>query len=124
MIRFIIKRKLLARGSACEQEAFETFDVDCQELEHALLGGFNGTMGYDVRHLAGVEILPSAVPIVQARPEPKGQLSASEVEPLLRALRLAKSAIIQGHTMETKIAANGPTLGSVIDGALGQLETK
>ena len=60
MIRFIIKRKTLDRGSGCEHETFETFDVDVPDLQAALLGGGMDPHGaYNVHHLVGVEVLPA-----------------------------------------------------------------
>lgn len=58
MLRFVIRRKMLDRGSGLASEGLETVDAECPELERVLLGGGTGMDCYDYRELAGVEVLP------------------------------------------------------------------
>jgi hypothetical protein len=59
MLRFIIRRKMLDRGSGLQSEGLETVDAECPELERVLMGGGIGQEQYDYRELAGVEVLPA-----------------------------------------------------------------
>lgn len=62
MIRFIIKRHT-DNARTVGTSTFETLDVECPELEAALLGGGHDYAGsYDLRELVGVEILPKGTP--------------------------------------------------------------
>ena len=58
MLRFVIHRKMLCRGSSLASEGMETVDAECPELERALQGGGTGIDSYDYLELAGVEVLP------------------------------------------------------------------
>jgi hypothetical protein len=58
MLRFVIRRKMLDRGSSLASEGLETVDAECPELERSLQGGGTGIDSYDYRELAGVEVLP------------------------------------------------------------------
>lgn len=60
MIRFVIRRKMLDRGSSLASEGLETVDAECPELERVLLGGGTGMDSYDYREIVGAEVLPSA----------------------------------------------------------------
>lgn len=58
MIRFILKRRTLDRGSGLAAEDYETLDLDVPELEARLLrGGMDPHGAYDRTDFAGVEIL-------------------------------------------------------------------
>lgn len=58
MLRFIIRRRIKDQWSGLSDDGFETLDIDVPELERILSGGGCGEHSYDVRSLAGVEILP------------------------------------------------------------------
>ena len=58
MIRFVIRRKMLDRGSSLASEGLETVDAECPELERVLMGGGTDMDAYDYRELAGAEVLP------------------------------------------------------------------
>lgn len=61
MIRFVIRRRLLDRGTGLATEGLETVDANCPELERVLRGGGLDPHGaYDHREVAGVEVLPDA----------------------------------------------------------------
>jgi len=59
MLRFVIRRRELDRGTGLATESLETVDAECQELESVLRGGGLDRNGaYDYREVAGVEVLP------------------------------------------------------------------
>lgn len=61
MLRFIIKRRICDKWSnGLTTEGFETVDIDVPELERILCSGGCGEGAYDIRDLAGVEILPTS----------------------------------------------------------------
>lgn len=60
MLRFVIRRKMLDRGSSLASEGLETVDAECPELERVLRGGGTGMDSYDYREIVGAEVLPSA----------------------------------------------------------------
>lgn len=63
MIRFIIKRRILSRGTGLESSSFETVDCHAPDLEQTLMGGGHDEAGaYDYRELVGVEVLPQSAP--------------------------------------------------------------
>lgn len=57
MLRLIIRRRMKDSHNGLESEGFETVDMEVPELEQILLGGGMSDSGYDVRELAGVEVL-------------------------------------------------------------------
>lgn len=61
MLRFVIRRRQLDRGTGLATEGLETVAAECPELERVLLGGGLDPHGaYDHREVAGVEVLPCA----------------------------------------------------------------
>ena len=68
MLRMIIRRRYKDHWNGLEMEDFETVDIDIPKLEQILTGGGTSENGYDIRELAGVEVLPPNVK-VQARTE-------------------------------------------------------
>ena len=62
MIRFVIRRKMLDRGSGLASEGLETIDCDVPELQRILMGGGTDQDAYDYRELAGAEVLPADTP--------------------------------------------------------------
>lgn len=67
MLRFIIGRKMKDPEHGFTTSGFETLDIDVPELERALVGGGTGPGCYDIRELAGVEVLPM---VAEAAPLP------------------------------------------------------
>ena len=67
MIRFVIRRKMLDRGSSLASEGFETVDAECPELERVLMGGGTDVEAYDYRELAGAEVLAKRAPLSPER---------------------------------------------------------
>lgn len=60
MLRFVIRRRQLDRGTGLSTDGMETVDAECPELERVLLGGGLDPHGaYDHREVAGVEVLPN-----------------------------------------------------------------
>lgn len=57
MLRFIIRRRVKDQWSGLDDDGLETMDIDVPDLEHVLAGGGFGEHSYDVRTLAGVEVL-------------------------------------------------------------------
>lgn len=60
VIRFIIRRQWRDKYSGCGSDGFETIDIDVPELERILTDGGYGEGHFDMRSLAGAEVL--AVP--------------------------------------------------------------
>jgi hypothetical protein len=61
MIRFVIRRKMMYRGTGLQTENLETVDCNAPELERVLQGGGHDDHGaYDYREVIGTEILPDA----------------------------------------------------------------
>ena len=92
MLRFVIRRKMLDRGTSLVSEHMETVDAECQELERMLIGGGLDPLGaYDYREIAGVEVLPAAEPAFTAQQVADACTAAeipdSKCESLLMALR-------------------------------------
>ena len=62
MLRFVIRRRELDRGTELRTETLETIDAACPELERVLRGGGLDRHGaYDHREVAGVEVLSDAL---------------------------------------------------------------
>lgn len=92
MLRFVIRRRELDRGTGLATESLETVDADCAELERVLRGGGLDPHGaYDHREVAGVEVLPDAEPAFTAQQVADACVAAeipdSKCERLLLALR-------------------------------------
>lgn len=64
MLRFIIRRRWKDQWSGLDDDGFETVDIDVPELEQILCAGGFGEKSYDMRSLAGVEVLPASTPTV------------------------------------------------------------
>lgn len=60
MLRFIIRRRWKDEWSGLEDDGLETVDIDVPELERILCAGGFGERSYDVRSLAGVEVLSAS----------------------------------------------------------------
>ena len=60
MLRLIIRRRMKDQHTGLETDGFETVDMDIPELEQILTVGGMSESGYDVRELAGVEVVPNA----------------------------------------------------------------
>lgn len=70
MLRFIIRRRTLDRGTGLQVDALETVDASCPELQRVLLGGGLDPHGaYDHREVAGVEVLSLSNPPSSPNPE-------------------------------------------------------
>lgn len=65
MLRFIIRRRYKDQWSGLEDDGFETVDIDVPELERILTSGGFGEHSWDIRSLAGVEVLPAPPPLAQ-----------------------------------------------------------
>ncbi len=92
MLRFVIRRRMLERGSGAQTEGLETVDAECLELERVLRGGGIDPHGaYDIREVAGVEVLPDAEPAFTVQQVADACMAAeipdSKRESLLLALR-------------------------------------
>jgi hypothetical protein len=91
MLRFVIRRKMLDRGSSLASEGLETVDAECPELERVLLGGGTGMDSYDHREIVGAEVLPSSERGFTASQLAEACISAeipdSKFESLMLALR-------------------------------------
>jgi hypothetical protein len=92
MIRFLIRRKILSRGTGLLSESIESIDADVPDLERALLDGGHDEHGaYDYRELIGTEVLPGDERRYTERELANGCIEAgipdSEFESLLVALK-------------------------------------
>lgn len=58
MLRVILRRRHKDRCTGLESAGYQTVDIDVPEIEEILRGGGVAEDGYDVRELAGIEILP------------------------------------------------------------------
>lgn len=59
MLRFVIRRRWKDQWTGLDDDGFETVDIDVPELESILCAGGWGEKSYDLRSLAGVEVLPT-----------------------------------------------------------------
>lgn len=57
MLRFIIRRQWRDKYSGASDDGFETVDIDVPSLEQILCSGGQGEGHFDMRSLAGVEII-------------------------------------------------------------------
>ena len=63
------------------------------------------------------KLLKSFIPRhhLKSSPDPWVEIRKSELEKMRGAIRLAKAVLTQGGNIGTRIAANGPTIGEVLD---------
>lgn len=67
MIRLIVQRHEVNCNSGEDSKSYFTFDIEHPEIESILSGGGRGQMGFDLRQVMGVEVVPVAAP----KPESK-----------------------------------------------------
>jgi hypothetical protein len=58
MVRFILERQEVDNNAGTDWRDFYTMDIDVPALEHSLMRGGRGEMGFETHRLIGVEIIP------------------------------------------------------------------